>query len=353
MSEQAHCNPAPVLPLFCQARTVLWTLLLAQAVTVLLALAPGVSEDRWLRLGLGSLFVQWVTLLTVTTLCLLRHRLGHLHGQALGLVALAILGVTTMLVSQVAYEVLTRVDWEPQVSRFWFVTHNLAIAAVVGATGILIFTLHLERSQRIAAQSRAELDALQARIRPHFFFNSLNTVAELIHDRPDEAERSIIHLSNLFRAALHAGDQSNLKREIALVREYLELEHWRLGPRLNVDWQLPDPLPDLPLPALTLQPLVENAIHHGIERCTRPGQITLSVTVTQDRILLCLENPLPEELPRRRPGHGMALINIQRRLALIHGDSMHMSAGPVDGRYRVMLSVPLAEPGPPPADPET
>lgn len=340
MSEQAHSDPAPVLPLFCQARTVLWTLLLAQAVTVLLALAPGVSEDRWLRLGLGSLFVQWVTLLTVAALCLLRGRLGRLRSHSLSLVALAILGLTTLLVSQVAYEVLTRVDWEPQVSRFWFAAHNLAIAAVVGVTGILIFAMHVERSQRLAAQSRAELDALQARIRPHFFFNSLNTVAELIHDRPEAAERSIIHLSDLFRAALHAGDRSTLPREIDLVREYLDLERWRLGSRLGVDWQLPEEIPRLPLPTLTLQPLVENAVHHGIERRIGPGMVTIRIQLTDAQLLLCVENPLPQAQQARRSGHGMALENIRRRLALVYGDLAEMTAGPVDGQYRVSLSLP-------------
>jgi len=329
----------PVLPAFCQAGTVLWAILLAQAVAVLLALAPGVTEDRWLRLGFSSLFVQWVSLLTIALLCLLRRRLDALPANRLGLVVLLLLFIVTSLVSLAAWSTLTRVGWEPRVPPGLFILHNLAIAAVVGVIGMMIFSMHLERSQRVAAQSRAELDALQARIRPHFLFNSLNTVAGLIPGHPREAETALLDLSSLFRAALHAGEQSTLREEIELTRQYLALEQWRLAERLTVDWQLPDQLPEVAMPALTLQPLVENAVRHGIEPSRDGGCLRVSVQASARSLTLLVENPMPEE-PARRTGNGVALDNIRQRLTLLHGDQARLTAGLVDGRYRAKLVLP-------------
>ena len=328
-----------ILPAFCQARMVLWIVLLAEAVAILMALAPGVSEDRWLRLGLSSLFVQWVALLTAGLLCLLQKWLGRLPPRTLALTMLVILFGSTLLVSSVAYSTLTQVGWEPQTNPSLFTIHNLAIAAVVGSIGILIFSLHLERSQRLAAQSRAELDALQARIRPHFLFNSLNTIAGLIPSHPEEAENALLGLSSLFRAALHAGTQGTLPQEIELTQQYLALEQWRLGNRLRIEWDLPDPVPAVMLPTLTLQPLVENAIRHGIEPRRDGGTLRITLTDSRRSIVLLVENPLPET-PSKHQGNGVAIANIRQRLELLYGDRARLTAGPIEGGYRAKLVIP-------------
>lgn len=334
-----HTAP-PGIPL-CSSKLVLRATVLAQAVAILLALAPGVVEDRWFRLGLSTLFVQWVTLLTLLLLCQLQKRRPNLAPKQLSAWAFAILLTCTTLVSFAAFILLTEKGWEPQVDLNLFILHNLLIATVVGIIGLQFYLMHLERNQRIAAQSRAELDALQARIRPHFLFNSLNTAAELTREDPEAAETALLNLSSLFRAALNAGEASTLKAEINLAKAYIDLERWRLGDRLSVSWDLPDQLPDIPLPALTLQPLLENAVGHGIERTTRGGSISVSLLQSEHNITLLITNPAGEK-PTRLKGNGMAIDNIRKRLELLSGEQAKLITGTVDNHYRVKLVIPYA-----------
>ncbi|QEW05261.1 sensor histidine kinase [Nitrincola iocasae] len=330
----------PGTPL-CSSKLVLRATVLAQAVAILLALAPGAVEDRWFRLGLSTLFVQWVALLTLLLLCQLQKYRPNISAKRLAACAFAILLTCTTLVSLAAFVLLTEKGWEPQVNLSWFILHNLTIALIVGIIGLQFYLMHLERNQRIAAQSRAELDALQARIRPHFLFNSLNTAAELTREDPEAAEAALLNLSSLFRAALNAGEASTLKAEIALAKAYIDLERWRLGDRLSITWDLPDPLPDTPLPALTLQPLLENAVGHGIERITTGGSISVSLLQSEQNITLLITNPAGEK-PARLKGNGMAIDNIRKRLELLSGEQAKLITGTIDNHYRVKLVIPYA-----------
>ncbi len=219
-----NLHTAPPGTSLCSSKLVLRATVLAQAVAILLALAPGAVEDRWFRLGLSTLFVQWVALLTLLLLCQLQKYRPNISAKRLAACAFAILLTCTTLVSLAAFVLLTEKGWEPQVNLSWFILHNLTIALIVGIIGLQFYLMHLERNQRIAAQSRAELDALQARIRPHFLFNSLNTAAELTREDPEAAEAALLNLSSLFRAALNAGEASTLKAEIALAKAYIDLE---------------------------------------------------------------------------------------------------------------------------------
>ncbi|WP_409524647.1 sensor histidine kinase [Nitrincola sp. MINF-07-Sa-05] len=335
------------LPTFCRSKMVLMAIILAQAVAVLLALAPGVAEDRWQRLSLSTLFVQWVALLTIFLLCHMQKRLSKLTPRILSFSALGILLVVTLLVSLAAFSTLTHSGWQPRTDLNSFILHNLLIALVVGVIGLQFFIMHYDRSQNISAQSRAELDALQARIRPHFLFNTLNTVAELTRANPQEAEAALLNLSDLFRAALKAGDTSSLSAEIVLARQYLDLEKWRLGKRLRVSWQLPDHLADIETPGLILQPLIENAVHHGIEPCAQGGEISVELLQSPERITLLIFNPLTPKQPhdREQPhsrGNGVALDNIRQRLELFYGDQASLITSAHEGLFRAKLVLPTA-----------
>ena len=330
-------------PDLCRSKFVLRAIVLAQAVAILLALAPGTLEDRWFRLGLSTLFVQWVTLLSLFLLCQLQQHLPAKSPRQLAINAFMVLFSCTAFVSLVAFALLTEKGWEAQVSLGVFLLHNLLIAVIVGVIGLQFYLMHQERHQRIAAQSRAELDALQARIRPHFLFNSLNTAAELTQQDPEAAEEALLNLSNLFRAALKAGEDSNLQEELNLVDRYLSLEQWRLGSRLMIQRHYPDKIPLIRLPSLTIQPLVENAVRHGVERRTEPSCISLQIIISDQHLTLLIQNPLGDQPEAQFDGNGVALDNIRQRLALLYDDRARLTTGIIDHLYRAKLVIPLSQ----------
>ena len=341
----AHSGPRvqfeQLLPAFCRGRIIIRVMVLAQALAILLALAPDVSTDFWARLGLTSLFIHWVALLTVALLCRFQQLLWQVPPLRLAALALTLLMLVTLAVCLAAYSMLTMSGWSIQVSFSRFLWQCLLISLLVGVMGIQLFALYVEHSGRLSAQSRSELDALQARIRPHFLFNSLNTAAELTQQDPAAAEQALLDLASLFRAALNAGAQVSLQEELTLARRYLALEQWRLGDRLQLEWLVPDPLPQTLLPCLTLQPLLENAVRHGIERCREGGVIRFELVVSRRFLTIVLTNPL-QELPALEGGNGMALDNIRRRLELQFGDDARLTVAQPPGEYRLKLVVPLA-----------
>lgn len=339
-------GPRLLLPAFCTPRVVLATLLLGFGLALLLAIAPGMTEDRWVRFGTAAWFIAWVSVITISALCTLQRPLQRLRPAPLSAVVMGILLITTAVISSVAYGVLTHLGWLTSDSLPIFVIHNLTIAAVVGGMGIWIFSLHWVNSRRLGAQSKAELDALHARIRPHFLFNSLNTVAALISTDPPAAEAAVLDLASVFRAALHAGDASTLAEEVALGRRYLALEQWRLGERLVVDWRLmPDRLPAVTVPILTLQPLLENAIRYAAECRSEPTTVTVTCILGQHAVSVIIENPLADEASGAASGNGISLANIRDRLALMFGDKACLRAGVVDHQFRVKLVLPITTEG--------
>jgi two-component system sensor histidine kinase AlgZ len=221
---------------------------------------------------------------------------------------------------------------------------NLSVAAILIGLALRYFYLHYESDQRLQVQAQARLQALQARIRPHFLFNSMNTIASLTHDQPDLAEQAIENLSDLFRASLAAESSISLKQELELTRSYIDLEALRLGDRLEVMWKVPTPEPKLNLPALTLQPLVENAIYHGIEPLPGGGIIEIDIHESGTAIEILISNPLiPVQQAGRRQGNRMALENIRERLALAFGGSAAMDLSETETRYTIKLTIPSVE----------
>ncbi|MEO3864784.1 sensor histidine kinase [Rheinheimera fenheensis] len=328
-----------LLPAFCRGPVILRAIVLAQAVAIILAFAPGALSDPWLRLGFISLFVQWVTLMTSAVLCVLRPALNRLPSLRLGVAIMAILLIITACVSLVSYALLARSLWLSPLALEHFLLQNILLASIIGLMAIQFFMLHIQRQQGIIAQSRAELLALQARIQPHFLFNSLNTVAELTQQDANAAEQAILDLAAVFRAAMHAGDTISLSQELTLARQYLSLEQWRLGARLNVQWQLPEPLPELNMPALTIQPLLENAIRHGIEGCVQGGIVSIELVQSKTTVTLLITNPVGDR--RDRSNHnGVALANIAQRLQLFFGTDASLSCNEKARQFRVKLVLP-------------
>jgi two-component system, LytTR family, sensor histidine kinase AlgZ len=215
---------------------------------------------------------------------------------------------------------------------------------LAGAALAVCVTLWLQwREQaRFPAEATARLAELQSRIRPHFLFNTLNTALALVRLDPKRAEEVLEDLSELFRVALnHSGESTTLEGEIDLARRYLAIEKIRFGDRLKVQWELDPAAGTARVPPLLLQPLVENAVHHGVEPGEQGGLVRIRTRVMGRRVQLSIVNTVPNAPPR--PGHGMALRNVQERLRLMHDVACHFETRLHEGVFRVQITLPCGE----------
>lgn len=331
--------PPLTLPNLCDGRSLLRCGVLAQAVALVLAFAPGQHQDIFIRLGVISVVVHWITYCTVLILCSCRHWLNRLTPGRILLSTTMILLSVTVVISYLAYTLAGFSQHQLSQSAISFMIGNLMVASIVAVIAMLFFVMHAERNLQVQAQSRAELTALQARIQPHFLFNSLNTVAELIHADPTAAEQALLDLSALFRASLHAGENVSLTDELQLARQYLSLEQWRLGKRMIVEWLQPDNLPTINIPALTIQPLLENAVRHGIETSSEQAVLHVEIVRSTRSVTVLILNPVWEDAKATK-GNGIALNNIQQRLQLHYGDKAQLNQKVIDRQFRTKLVFP-------------
>lgn len=333
------------LPDFCTVSAVLAVVVSAVLLAMVLALASTESLAQfWSDFSVASLYIQWVALTSTGLFCLLRGWLGRMTHARAGAVAWLLILLVALAVTE-ATVWLMPVEIVAGVSHADLLVRTLGISAILGALMLRYLYENHQQKQRELAESRARYQALQARIRPHFLFNSLNTVVSLIPGNPGKAEEVLCDLSDLFRASL--GDErklSTLVRELELTRQYLAVEQQRLGGRLRVTWDL-DELPSLaPMPALMLQPLVENAVYHGVEPATGGGEIRIYGRYRNGVIALSVSNSLPlGEMNTGRKGNHMALKNIRQRLAVQFGHQAGMSTGMVDDYYQVRIWFPVVE----------
>lgn len=203
--------------------------------------------------------------------------------------------------------------------------------------------LHLHDRALAPALAEARLLALTARIRPHFFFNCLNGVLGIMRDDPRRAEQALEEMADLFRALMRENrDLVSLGDEIALARQYLDLERLRLGERLRVNWDMSTCPPDALVPPLMLQPLLENAVRHGIELLTEPGEIQVGFERQGEGVLIRIVNPLPDAVAGggRLGGNHMALDNIRERLMLFFDLEAQLTTFEADGCYCVTIRLP-------------
>jgi two-component system, LytTR family, sensor histidine kinase AlgZ len=215
---------------------------------------------------------------------------------------------------------------------------NLGCAALMA--GAVAWYFNLRNRAFSPAISEARLQALQARIRPHFLFNTLNAVLSLIRKDPKRAEGALEDLAELFRTVMADNRQLiALRDEVSLCRQYLNLEQLRLGERLRVDWRLDPSAEDALVPPMVLQPLVENAVYHGIEPGIGPGSIEVSIERRNDRLWLQLTNPYHEDYQHRQ-GNRMALANIRERLQLHFDVEASLNTRIANGRYEIGIAMP-------------
>jgi two-component system sensor histidine kinase AlgZ len=245
----------------------------------------------------------------------------------------AIVGIVLMLVA-VYHALMIRLPTEPPPS----LAPALALAALLAAT--LLGYLRLLAKAYSPALAEARLQALQARIRPHFLFNSLNAVLSLIRRDPRRAERALEDLADLFRTLMSEPRQFvRLADEISLLERYAGLEQLRLGERLRITWELDAAPSDALLPPLVLQPLLENAVFHGVEPGMAAGEVVVRIERRGDRVLACIENPYVAD-QQRREGNRMALENIRERLALFFDAEARIRTSADGRRYKVEIEIP-------------
>ena len=221
-------------------------------------------------------------------------------------------------------------------------TFGLIRAAVLALllAAWLIAYFHWRRRAYSPALVDARLQALQARIRPHFLFNSINAVLSLIRSEPKRAESALEDLAELFRTLMQDNRRlTTLAQELELCRQYLNLEQLRLGSRLQIEWDVADMPSDAMAPQLLLQPLLENAIYHGIEPGLEPGTVRISIQRDQNEVLLLLSNPYHPE-HQHRAGNRMALANIRERLALHFDVEARLDTQVVGDRFEIRMVLP-------------
>ncbi|MBS1141407.1 MAG: Histidine kinase internal region [Proteobacteria bacterium] len=222
-----------------------------------------------------------------------------------------------------------------------------AVLLAMAMAALMLAYFELRSRAFSPAQAEARLAALNARIRPHFLFNSLNAVLSLIRARPAEAEAALESLSDLFRAAMRDPcELVSLADEIALAKQYLELEDLRLGERLVVDWQIGAVSMDLPIPPLMLQPLLENAVYHGIEPSPEGGTIRIGIDQQGDELRIAIANPTAGQA-QHAAGNQMAVANIRERLALYYDLEARLEIEVGDNSYEVRIVLPCQRRNPP------
>ena len=332
------------LPDFCEQGNLLRTMLIAELLAfVLIAAMSDPWIDRLHALALMSLFIQWVALVDIGLLCAIRRPLARCDDRVAAVLAFLLLQAVTLLFTAIAHRVAQSLGL-PIGARSLanMLLENGVISAIVSAVVLRYFYVTAQWRRDVVASAEAQVQALQARIRPHFLFNSMNTIASLTRSAPAAAERAVEDLSELFRASLAHRSVVTLTEELALVASYLRIEHDRLGDRLAVEWDLDERAGDVEIPALSLQPLVENAVYHGLEQCAGGGRIRIETRREADAVTIAISNPLPPT-PGPARGHRIAQDNVRQRLALAYGERARLDVDETDGDYRIDVRIPISQ----------
>ncbi|MDP2015019.1 MAG: sensor histidine kinase [Hydrogenophaga sp.] len=315
----------------CKVGVVLRAVLFVQAIAAVVGLFGATTLLSWLtQMALFTGAALPATLLWLLAVCVLKKPLGHLpmpaqwaSGVALGALA-ALYGCGLLVWMGLA-------DPAP-----WL---GSAAAGALVAT-VLVAALVWRTKARTPAGTTAQLAELQARIRPHFLFNTLNTAIALVREEPAKAENLLEDLSELFRHALADTQEAvPLRQELELAEHYLAIEQLRFGERLKVEWSIDETASKAMLPPLILQPLVENAVKHGVEPSPDGAMVRISTQRRGNVVVIKVTNTVPAGSGRR--GHGLALNNVRQRLTLLHDVQGRFQSALVNGVFQVRLEIPV------------
>lgn len=333
------------LPSFCSIRAVFAVVVSAELIALVVTLAAARDLKVFAEeLSIVSLLVQWIALSTAGLLCLFKRWLQRQGNQSAGLVAWGLLLLMTVVVSESAILLSGHLDpWSSMLDHPGLLIRSLGISMIVGLLVLNYLHLQYRWRQQMEAENAARLQALHSRIRPHFLFNSMNTIASLTRTDPGMAEEVVEDLADLFRVSLgEVSRLSSLERELELAQQYLNIEAHRLGERLVVEWDMVDLPGSALMPPLILQPLLENAVYHGIEPAMEGGTISITGCYRRHRINLSIRNTLPgtSAPASHRKGNRLAMDNIRQRLDGLFDEQASLTTSRVDGEYQVRLVIP-------------
>lgn len=328
------------LPELCNVLAICVLVLIGELLVIVLLLAGGPLS--WVRLSLLSLYVQWVVLGSAGLLCASRSvfaRISLVQGALFAFFLVLAVTLFVSVASQIVYRgaadfLSPRFDWVQ-------IINQLSIAGII--TGVVLRYFHVQQKlrERERSELQSRIQALHSRIRPHFLFNSMNIIASLISTEPEMAETVVEDLSELFRASLNeVGNQVSINEELSLCKRYVHIEGLRLGDRLKVNWQVENCPPRVKIPLLTLQPLLENAIYHGIQPLPEGGTIRIHIRCESEMFIVTISNPLPDIDSVGAKGNKMALANISSRINALYGSDASLSAWADGHEYFTELKYP-------------
>jgi two-component system sensor histidine kinase AlgZ len=339
------------IPDFCAPRMVLAVVLIAELVALTLTLARS-DAVFFTELARLSMFLQWLGLTNAALLCYSRRWLAKLSVPQSTAAVFVLILINTAVISELALWLGTSFGAAGIGSTVFpddhwpFLLRNAGIAVIVTALLLRYFFVTHQWRKHVRAEAHSRIQALQARIRPHFLFNSMNTIAALTRSDPQRAEEAVEDLADLFRATLRDSHSPlRLKEELELTRIYQRIEALRLGDRLAVTWEVAELPMRAFVPGLTVQPLLENAIYHGIEPLAHGGTVTISGRVVDGEVEIVVSNPVAADnaVNEQRTGNRLALDNIRQRLDLAYGGRGSLNVEQQPDRYRVTVRFPYSE----------
>lgn len=278
-----------------------------------------------------SATLQPILLASVLALYVLNKPLAKLDYRS-GIIAILVLELALATLTWKFEALLFGFEEAVSLYRWWLLTGLVS--------GVIIAYFNLRSRALSPALVEARLQALQARIRPHFLYNSINAVLSLIRDDPRRAETVLEDMADLFRVLMADNRRLvPLEAEVDLCQRYLDLEKLRLGDRLNVIWDIDDMPADALIPPLVLQPLLENAVYHGIEPSGEGGDVLVEITLKRGQVHILLSNPYHQG-GSHHVGNRMAINNIRERLALHFDYEANLNSAVIDGRYQVNITLP-------------
>jgi len=335
------------LPDFCAAGAIFVVVLVAELVAILLTLASHTTPGTFLtELAKMSMFILWLGLLGAAVLCKIRPWVEKFGATKAFVISFVLLEVLSLAIAEITYQ-LTGIYGEAVIindTHAAFLLRTFAISAIIIALAMRYLYISSEWRRSIVLEAQARISALQALIRPHFLFNSMNTIASLTRTDPRQAEEAVEDLADLLRANLGGPkDRTSLKEELEVAAIYQRIEKLRLGERLTVNWNVGElPMRAL-IPSLTIQPLLENAIYHGIELLPDGGEVTVNGIRTDDDLEIEIRNPIPADPSVGKGGNQMALANIRQRFELAYGAKAAVSVEESEDAFSVKLKFPCEE----------
>lgn len=320
-----------VLPNLCADHALLLLLMAAELVVIAFILFEYGWNFDWIYFGQITLYVQWQVILSVLLLCRLRTRLATMSPVLAASFAYILLLLVAFVLGMVLYFLIEAV------SVSW-VLRNTLLTAILGGLALRYLYIQQQLIEREKSVLQASLVALQAKMRPHFLFNTMNSIASLISIDAEKAEKMVEDLSLLLRSSLRENEtESSLENEWALCERYLAIEQQRLGSRLT--WQCDFSQLDMQtrVPTFSLQPLIENAIYHGIQPYSEPGYIHIRAWQEGERFNLVVVNSKGKGEGRAHQGNQVAIANIRLRLMKLYGDSAKLELKDYQDRFEAHM----------------